>query len=124
MIDQLMQFMNCKLSDLLSAYRQDYSTQHVLLHAIEEWKVALDNGQHVGVVLMDLSTAFDAIPHGLLLTKLYTYGISNYACKVTRSYLINRMQRVKLDDERNSWKSIVSGVQQDLKLVLVFLTYF
>ncbi len=58
MIDQLMQFINGKLSDLLSAYRNDYSTQHVLLHAIEEWKVALDNGQYVGVVLMDLSNAF------------------------------------------------------------------
>ncbi len=72
MVDQRMQFMNGKLSDLLSAYRNDYCTQHVLLHAIEEWKVALDNGQHVGVVLMVLSKAFDAIPLGFLLTKLYT----------------------------------------------------
>ncbi len=29
-----------------------------------------------------------------------------------RSYLINRMQRVKLDDIRSSWKSIVRGVPQ------------
>ncbi len=29
-----------------------------------------------------------------------------------RSYLINRMQRVKLDDVRSSWKSIVRGVSQ------------
>ncbi len=72
MVDQLMQFMNDKLSDLLSAYRKDYSTQHVLLHAIEKWNVALNNGQHVGVVLTDLRKAFDAIPHGLFLTKLYT----------------------------------------------------
>ncbi len=48
MVDHLMQFMNVKLSDSLSAYRNDYSTQHVLLHAIEEWKVAHDNCQHVG----------------------------------------------------------------------------
>ncbi len=51
---------------------------------------------------MDLSKAFDDIPHCLLLTKLYTYGISNDACKMIRSYLINRMQRVKLDDVRCS----------------------
>ncbi len=76
-LTMFMQFMNGKLSDLLSAYRTDYRTQYVLLHTIEEWKVALDNGQHVGVVLMDLSKAFDAIPHSLLLTKLNTYGISN-----------------------------------------------
>ncbi len=29
-----------------------------------------------------------------------------------RSYLIKRMQRVKLDDVRSSWKSIVCGVPQ------------
>ncbi len=85
------------------------------MHAIEEWKVALDNGQHVGVVLMDLSKAFDAIPHGLLLTKLYTYGMSKDACKMIRSHLINRMQRVKLDDVRSSWKSIVRCVPQGSK---------
>ncbi len=54
-----MQLVNDKLCALLSAYRKDYSTQHVLLQAIEEWKVALDNGQHVGVVLIDLSKAFN-----------------------------------------------------------------
>ncbi len=36
MVDKLMQFMNGKVSDLLSTYRKDYSTQNVLLHAIEE----------------------------------------------------------------------------------------
>ncbi len=61
---------------------------------------------------MDLSKACDAIPHGLLLTKLYTCGISKDACKMIRSYLINRMQRDKLDDVRSSWKSIVCGVPQ------------
>ncbi len=82
------------------------------MHAIEEWKLALDNGQHVGVILMDLSKTFDAISHCLLLTKLYTYGISNDACKMIRSYLINRMQRVKLDDV-SSGKSIVCGVPRE-----------
>ncbi len=73
---------------------------------------SFDNGQHVGVVLMDLSKAFDVIPHGLLLTKLYTSGISQDACKMIRSYLINRMQRVKLHNVISSWKSIVRGVPQ------------
>ncbi len=72
---------------------------------------------------MDLIKAFDAIHHGLLLTKLYTYGISKDACKMIRSYLINRMQRVKLDYVRSSWKCIMV-CHRDLKLVLVFLTYY
>ncbi len=82
------------------------------MHAIEEWKVALDNGQHVGVVLMDLIKDFDTTPHGLLLTILYTYGTSKDACNMIRSYLINRMQRGKLDDVKSSWKCIVCGLPQ------------
>ncbi len=65
MVDQLMQFMNNKLCDFISAYRNDYSNQHILVHVMEEWKIALDNGHYVDVALMDLSKAFNAIPHGL-----------------------------------------------------------
>ncbi len=76
---------------------------------------------------MDLSKAFDAIPHGLLLTKLYTYGISKDACKMIRSYLINRMQRVMLDDVRSSCKSIVHSVPQGSQagphIFNIFLNY-
>ncbi len=71
MLYQLMEYIQGKLSDLLSAYRKGCSTQHVLMHAIEERKTAFDRGQHVGMVTMDLSKAFDAIPHGLPLAKLH-----------------------------------------------------
>ena len=94
MLDQLMEYMQGKLSDLLSAYRKGCSTQHVLMHAIEEWKTAFDRGQQVGVVMMDISKAFDGIPHGLLLAKLH--GLSKNACEMIRSYLTNRKQRVKI----------------------------
>ncbi len=64
----------------------------------------------VDVVLMDLSKAFDAIPYCLLLTKLYTYGISRDDCKMIRSFLINMRQGVKLDDIRSSWTCAVRGL--------------
>ena len=35
----------------LSAYRASYSTEHVLLHLIEEWKTNFDNKFAVGMVL-------------------------------------------------------------------------
>ncbi len=116
-----MQFINEKLCGLLSGYRNDYSTQHVLLHAIEKWKVVLDNVQHVGVVLMDPSKAFDAIPDSLLLTKLYTYDISRIA------FLFNQQdaKSYKLDVVRSSWKSAVLGVppgfQTDPRIFKIFL---
>ena len=63
------------LSDFISAYRKGYSTNHVLLRLIENWKAALDTNLFTGAVLMDLSKAFDCTPYDLLMAKLYTYGL-------------------------------------------------
>ncbi len=54
----------------LSAFRKNYNTQSILLKAVEDWRKVLDNGKYVGAILIDLSKAFDLIPHGLFLTKL------------------------------------------------------
>ena len=62
------------LSDFISAYRKGYSTNHVLLRLIENWKVALDRNLFTRAVLMDLSKTFDCISHDLLIAKLHAYG--------------------------------------------------
>ena len=67
------------LSNFISAYRKTYSSNHVLLRLIENWKKSLDNKNFVGTVLMDLSKAFDSIPHDLLVAKLYAYGLTEEA---------------------------------------------
>ena len=70
----LMKSMDTYFSPHLSAYRASYSMQDVLLRLIEEWKINLDNNFVVGAVLMDLSKAFDCIPHDLLIAKFAAYG--------------------------------------------------
>ena len=39
--EQLLPFVNCSLSKLMSAYRSGYSTNHVLIRLIENWRHAL-----------------------------------------------------------------------------------
>ena len=46
------------------------------MRLIENWKMELDNKKFVGAVLMDLSKAFDCIPHDLLIAKMNAYGFS------------------------------------------------
>ena len=75
--NELLKFMNVHLSLFISGYRKNYYTQLVLLKLLEEWGEHLGNNKTVGGILMDLSKAFDFIPHDLLLAKLASYGIDD-----------------------------------------------
>ena len=37
------------------------SVESVLLHLIETWKKAIDNGNHVGIIFVDFKKAFDSV---------------------------------------------------------------
>ena len=57
----------------------------------EEWKKSLDDKSIIGAVLMDLSQAFECIPHDLLVTKLHAYGLSMDAITFIYSYMKRRI---------------------------------
>ena len=62
------------LSEFISAYRKTYTTNHVL---IENWKKSLDQNKFAGGNFMDLSKAFNCIPHDLLISKMHAYEFSS-----------------------------------------------
>ena len=72
----------------------------------------LDNGSTVGTVAIDLSRAFDKMPHALLIAKLSAYGMSKDACNLIISYLRNRRHRVKIMGICSDWATINRGVPQ------------
>ena len=110
--NQLVPYIETRLSKFVSAYRAKYSSQHVLIRLLEEWKQKLDNNKIVGAVLMDLSKAFDCIPHELLIAKLSAYGVSDSALAYIYSYLKNRKQSVRINNKYSVFQIILSGVPQ------------
>ena len=64
------------LLNFISAYKKSSRSNHVLLRLIENWKKSRDKKNLVGTVFMDLSKAFDCIPHDLRAAKLHAYGLS------------------------------------------------
>ena len=61
---------------------------------------------------MDLSKAFDCLPHDLLIAKLEAYGLDREMVKLVYSYLKNQKQAVKVKGFVGILKSITSGVPQ------------
>ena len=57
------------LSKYQCGFRKGYNAQNCLLAMIEKWKKAVDNGNVFGALLMDLSKAFDCLPHDLIIAK-------------------------------------------------------
>ena len=110
--NQLYGYFDKLLSSLLAAFRKHYNCQHVLINLIEKCRKALDSRDYIGLILMDLSKAFDCLPHRLFLCKLHTYGVSKDACQLIRSYLMNRRQRVKVGCSRSDWMEMNKGVPQ------------
>ncbi len=100
------------LSTIISAYRKNYSTNHVLINMIEKWKMQMDNKKFVGAVLMDLSKAFDCVPHDLLMAKLHAYKFDMNTLILFYSYLKNRKQSVKINNVFSSFMVLISGVPQ------------
>ena len=76
LLDKLKPFISTFLSRYMSAYRENHSTNHELIRLTESWRNALNTNKLAGTILMDLSKAFDCIPHDLLIAKLYMYGLS------------------------------------------------
>lgn len=109
---QLTEFVNTHFHNFLSASRKGYGCQTTLLKIIEDWKKALDQNKFVAAILMDLSKAFDCLPHDILLLKLKSYGVAPSSLNLLESYLNNRKQCVKVGTQSSNWQTMFKGVPQ------------
>ena len=78
----------------------------------DDLRASLDNKDHCIAIAVDLSKAFDSISHSLLISKLKAYGFTESAVNLIRSYLCDRLQRVKIGNTYSDWKTIHHGVPQ------------
>ena len=110
--NQLSKYSENFLSHILCGFKKAHSTQHVLFKLFQSWQKELDNGGFVGTILMDLSKAYDCIPHELPIAKLKCYGTGKGSLRLLLDYLTNRKQRTKTGSSFSSWCDINTGVPQ------------
>ena len=86
---------------------------------LEKWKEALDKGNFVDGIFVDLSKAFDTLNHGLLKAKLEADGLSINSLRHICSYLGQSLQRTGVNNSFSLWKSIIAGIPQESILDLL-----
>ena len=107
-----------------SGFRPNHSCETALLQTINKFHEAINNGQIIGMVMVDFRKAFDLVDHTHLLKKLRHYKISDETLLWFSSYLLNRKQKVVINNIESTTENIVCGVPQGTILgPLLFLMF-
>ena len=85
------------LTDSQFGYRRKRSTKLASTLLCDDIRSSIDKGNFVGAVFIDLTKAFDTVGHGVLLDKLFEYGIEGTEIEWFTDYLFNREQYVCID---------------------------
>jgi hypothetical protein len=100
------------------------STITQLLEVYEDISKLVDRRGQVDVIFLDLSKAFDSVPHTYLLRKITQFGLNGKLLEWFHSYLHDRTQEVVINDSHSAISTVLSGVPQGSILgPLLFLMY-
>ena len=105
---------NNNLDELFqSAYKAGHTTETALLRVQNDVLRAIDNGDCVMLLLLDLPAAFDTVDHSILLSRLSnSFGIAGAVYQWLQSYLSGRTQFVAVGNARSSCRPLTCGLPQ------------
>ena len=73
---------------------------------------------------MDLSKAYDCLPHDLIMTKLETYGLDTNSIRILFDYLSCRKQRTKMGSSYSIWSEVLHEIPQGSMLGSLIFNIF
>ena len=88
------------------------STMTNIIECSHNWTLALDAGQPIDVLYIDLAKAFDSVSHPKLLQKLQGLGIRGNILKWLKSFLCGRVQQVRVKSCLSQAEEVISGIPQ------------
>ena len=71
---------------------------------------SIDTGKYVGLLLVDMSAAFNLVAKEIIVPKLKQLGVGEYAAKLIHSYLTSRKSRVKIKGAYSAWICVKTGI--------------
>ena len=107
-----------------SGFRKKFSVDTSITNLLKNIIHGIDRNNFGLCVFLDLKKAFDLVDHEILLSKLSFYGIRGIANDLFRSYLLNRVSYVSLDNFESECVETNLGVPQGSILgPFLFLIY-
>ena len=78
-----------------------HNTVTALAQLYDVWLEASENKEMTAALLLDLSAAFDLIPHSILLKKMKVYNFDEGTISFFKSYLGERKQVVQIESKKS-----------------------
>jgi len=104
---------NDMMPPMQSAYRHFHSTETALTKVYNDLVLAADVGQVSVLCLLDLTAAFDAVDHQLLLHRLeHQYGLRGVVLAWFSSYLTDKSFRVSYNGDMSFEVYVLCSVPQ------------
>ncbi len=100
------------LTDCQHGFRKRRSCETQLLESLDHWTKSLNEGYNIDIDYMDISRAFDSVPHPKMLTVLQNIGLKGNVFNWIEDFLSKRTQRVKVNNALSSEGPVTSGVPQ------------
>ena len=113
MLLQFSKYIVDKLPEYISAYRDGFSTEMVLLGISDDILMSRDSQRITSMVCTDLSATFDTVDIEVMLAVLEeSYGVQGMVLSWCKSYLTKRQARVKIKHELSEKSDINFSVPQ------------
>lgn len=116
---------NNLLDPLQSAYSAGHSTETAIVKVQNDIKLSIDSGEGVLLAMLDLSSAFDTLDHGVLIHRLeQSFGLQGVVINWIKSYIADRKMCVAIDKDFSKSVDLSIGVPQGSILGPLFFVLY
>jgi len=105
-------------------FKKGRSTSHLGLELQNRIATALDNNNFLGIVSLDLTSAFDVVNHGLLFLRLESSGLPNTVVNILKEWLTGRSGYIESGENVSTFFKIENGTVQGSVLGPVLFSIF